>query len=290
MVAALSYEAALAQLEQIATAEAAPAINPLCRGFARTHGRRTARCVLLLHGYTNCPQQFRRFAELLHVRGHSVYVPRMPRHGMADRLSEELGRLGRAELLAALDAAMALAHGLGERVDVLGLSAGANLAAYAAQRRPDLHQAVVIAPVLGAPTVAAWLTPALARMAVLAPNQFRWWDPQLRDQRRGVLHAYPRFATRSLGMLVQLGLEVLAEARRAPPRARVIVVVYNAADTAVARRPIELLVARWRAQGATVREHCFAAELGLIHDIIDPDQEQQRVAYVYPLLLELMGA
>jgi pimeloyl-ACP methyl ester carboxylesterase len=290
VVPPLTYEAALARLAQIAAAEADPAINPLCRGFAHTHGRRMARCVLLLHGYTNCPQQFRRFAELLHARGHSVYVPRMPRHGMADRMTAELGRLGRAELLAALTEALALAHGLGERVDVLGLSAGGNLAAYAAQHRPDVHQAVVIAPVLGAPAVASWATPLLARAAATLPNQFRWWDPQLRDARRGVAHAYPRFATRSLGMLVALGLEVLTAARGASPLARDLVVVYNAADQAVARPPIELLVARWRAQGANVRTCCFAAELGLIHDLIDPDQEQQRVEYVYPLLLELMGA
>jgi hypothetical protein len=49
------------------------------------------------------------------------------------------------------------------------------------------------------------------------------------------------------------------------------------------------LVAHWRAQGAPVREHRFAAELGLLHDIIDPDQEEQRIAYIYPLLLELLG-
>lgn len=285
----LTYAAALTQLAQIATAEATPALNPLCRGFALTHAQRSERCVLLLHGYTNCPQQFRRFAEQLHERGHSVYVPRLPRHGMADRLTTELAQLSRAELLSTLDAGLAIAHGLGERVDVLGLSAGANLAAYAAQHRADVHLAVVIAPVLGTPAIAAWATPALAWAAEIIPNLFRWWDPVLRNQRRGVPHAYPRYATRSLGVVARLGLEVLAEARESRPRAREILLVANAFDTAVTLAPIERLAARWRAHGAAVREHCFAAELKLIHDIIDPEQEQQRIEYIYPLLLELIG-
>jgi alpha-beta hydrolase superfamily lysophospholipase len=286
---ALTYEATLVQLAQIATAEATTALNPLCRSFALTHGRRSERCVLLLHGYTNCPQQFRRFAEQLHERGHSVYVPRLPRHGLADRLTKELADLSRAELLFTLDAGLAIAHGLGERVDVLGLSAGANMAAYAAQYRADVHLAVVIAPVLGTPAVAAWATPALALAAAVIPNQFHWWDPALRNLRRGVPHAYPRYATRSLGVVVRMGLEVLAAAQAKPPHAREILLVANAADAAVTLPPIERLAACWRAHGATVREHCFAAELKLIHDIIDPSQEDQRVEYTYPLLLELIG-
>lgn len=286
----LTYEAALARVAAVARAEEDPAINPVCRGFARTHGARTARCVLLIHGYTNCPQQFRAFAELLHARGHSVYVPRLPRHGMADRLTGELALLTAAELLAWLGQALAVAHGLGDRVDVAGISAGANLAAWAAQRRPDVYQATLIAPVLGTPSLAPWAMPALARVAAVAPNMFRWWDPQARDQRNALPHAYPRFATRSLGQIVGLGLGVLREAAERPPLARAIAVVTNGSDEAVTNPPVEQLVARWRARGAQVRAHHFPPERGLMHDVIDPGQPRQQVELVYPALLELMGA
>ena len=288
MISSMSYAAAMEQLEAIANAESDPTINPICRGFAHTHGQRTARCIVLLHGYTNCPQQFRRFAAQLHQLGHNVYVPRIPRHGLADRMTDALSYLNRSELLNALDQTITLATGLGERVDLLGLSTGANLVIHAAQHRSDIYQAVIIAPVLGTPTIPFWATTMLARLAMVAPNQFRWWDPQIRDQGLRVRHAYPRIATRSLGMLVGMGLRTLAQARSNPPRARDILVVYNAADEAVTRAPIEELVARWRNHGAPVRTHCFAAELGLIHDLIDPDQEQQRVDYVYPVLLDLI--
>lgn len=281
------YDDALARLAELERAEGEFELNPCCRGFALTHGDTTPRCFVLLHGYTNCPQQFRAFAAMLHARGHSVYVPRLPHHGLADRMAADQARLSRADLLGCLDAALAVAHGLGDTVEVLGLSAGGSLAAYAAQRRPDVRRAVVVAPVLGAPAIPAWAITPLAYAAAALPNQFRWWDPASRDERASPAHCYPRYSTRALGAIVRLGLDVLRDARRTPPAAAEILVVTNAADEAVTLPPIELLMARWRARGAAVREHRFPAELGLIHDIVDPEQEKQQVEVVYPVLLEL---
>jgi pimeloyl-ACP methyl ester carboxylesterase len=284
------YDDALARLAELERVEGGAELNPCCRGYALTHGAMTPRCFVLLHGYTNCPQQFRAFAAMLHERGHSVYVPRLPHHGLADRMAPDQARLSRRDLVSCLDDAIAIAHGLGDTVDVLGLSAGGSLAAYAAQRRPDVRRAVVVAPVLGAPVIPAWATTPLAYASAALPNQFRWWDPESRDERPSPPHCYPRYSTRALGAIVRLGLDVLREARSAPPAAAEIVVVTNAADEAVSLPPIEMLMARWRARGAAVREHRFPAELGLIHDIVDPEQEQQRVEVVYPVLLELAGA
>lgn len=284
-----TYAEALARIAALQGAEGGPELNPRCRGYALTHGARTPRCAVLLHGYTNCPQQFRAFAAQLHAGGRSVYVPRLPHHGLADRMAPDQARLSRRELVAYLDAALAVARGLGERVEVLGLSAGGSLAAFAAQRRPEVDLAVVIAPVLGAPAIPAWGTPALAAAAGLLPNQFRWWDPVNKDNRPSPPHCYPRFSTRALGAIVRLSLAVLREARRTPPAAARIVVVTNAADEAVTLPPIELLMARWRARGADVREHRFPAELGLIHDLMDPEQGRQQTALVYPVLLDLLG-
>ncbi len=285
-----SYADTIARLAAIAEAEADPAINPKCRSFALTHGSPTARATLLLHGYTNCPQQFRAFAERLHARGQNVYVPRLPHHGLADRLSTAHGLLGRRELLAYLDDAIAVARGLGAEVGVLGISAGAVLAAYAAQHRPEVARAVIVAPVFGTPGIADWAVGPLAVAGRLLPNQFRWWDPQLRDARRGPTHAYPRYSTRALAAIVSIGRGVLREARRRPPAARSVAIVTNAADQAVTNLPAERLAAAWARHGANLRTYSFGAELGLIHDVIDPDQEHQQIELVYPVLLELVEA
>jgi pimeloyl-ACP methyl ester carboxylesterase len=287
-VSTLTYADAIARIATLEQTEQAEALNPKCRGFALTHGAPAARATLLLHGYTNCPQQFRAFAARLHARGQNVYVPRLPHHGLADRLSAAHALIGRRELLAYLDDALAVAHGLGAEVGVLGISAGGVLAAYGAQHRPDVARAVIVAPVLGTPGVADWAVTPLAAVAGLLPNQFRWWDPQLRDARRGPTHAYPRFSTRALASIVGLGRSVLRDARRRPPAARSIALVTNAADQAVTLSPAERLAAAWARHGAALRTYHFGPELGLIHDVIDPDQERQQIDLVYPVLLDLV--
>ncbi len=282
-----SYEEALGRLRAIAASEAVLPLNPVGHSFALNHGATAERCYVLIHGYTNCPQQFRAFGELLHARGYNVYVPRLPYHGLADRLNNEHGRLDRAALLRYLDDALAVARGLGRRVGVIGISAGAVLAAYSAQFRAEVHYAMPIAPVLGTPSIPRWVTLPLANAARVLPNRYRWWDPVNKDSRRSPPHCYPRYATRVLGTITRMGFEVMRAARRRPPCARAIVMVLNEADEAVDNRPNELLAAYWHAHGARLRLHIFPRERRVIHDCIDPAQELQQVDYVYPILLDL---
>jgi hypothetical protein len=54
----------------------------------------------------------------------------------------------------------------------------------------------------------------------------------------------------------------------------------------VDNRGVAGVVANWRRLGVPVHTHEFPATWGLIHDIIDPAQEQQQVAAVYPKLVE----
>jgi len=283
----LSYEEALRRLEAIAASEAALPLNPVGHSFALNHGAQADRCFVLIHGYTNCPQQFRAFGELLHARGHNVYVPRLPYHSLADRLNNEHGRMDRAALLHYLDDALAVARGLGRRVGLIGISAGAVLAAYAAQFRAEVYYAMPIAPVLGTPSIPRWFTLPLATAGSVLPNRFRWWDPVHKDSRRSPPHCYPRYATRVLATVTRMGFEVLRAAARRPPCARVIVMVLNEADEAVDNAPNELLAARWHGHGARVHLHMFPGERQVIHDCIDPAQELQQVDYVYPILLDL---
>src|SRR5690348_3943799 len=53
---------------------------PLGRSILLTHGHRTARAVVLLHGYTDSPRQFADLADSLFAEGDNVYVPRLPHH------------------------------------------------------------------------------------------------------------------------------------------------------------------------------------------------------------------
>jgi len=63
-----------------------PNANPACRTRLYTHGHRTERALVLLHGFTNCPAQFDALGRQWFERGWNVLIPRYPRHGYSDRL------------------------------------------------------------------------------------------------------------------------------------------------------------------------------------------------------------
>lgn len=265
-----------------------PALMNGCHTNLLTHGHRTGRAVLLLHGLTNCPAQFDSLAEALWQGGANVYVPRLPRHGLEDRLTDALAGVTAAELCAAVDSAVDVARMLGDTLTVAGLSVGGTLAAWVASERSDVDRAVVIAPMIGvARAPGAWTTP-VTRLALVLPNQFVWWDDQQREHLKGPAHVYPRFATRAVAATLQVGARVREQARRHAPGARELVVVTVGGDLAVDNALTAALVADWRAHGARVRTYEFAASLHVPHDMVDPEQVGANLAVSYPVLLDAL--
>ncbi len=80
-------------------AQEAAAYNPLCQTQLLTHGHQTARAIAFLHGYTNCPDQFRQLGQQFHDRGYNVLLAPAPRHGLADVMTTELSQLTAEELV-----------------------------------------------------------------------------------------------------------------------------------------------------------------------------------------------
>jgi carboxylesterase len=261
-------------------------INPVCAYQRRDHGRRTEWAVVLLHGFTNCPRMYEQLATELFDLGLNVLVPRLPHHGLADRLTTELTQLTAEEMEAAGEQALEIASGLGDRVVVAGLSLGAVLAAWLAQFRSEVDRAVIIAPIFCAPKVPEWFSDLAGFIAGLIPNLWIWWDFRAKAAIQGPKHAYPRFPTRAYAEMLKLGYEVKREARRAAPRGRDIRVVLNQNDPAVNNRATYRLVRAWRAQGANVRVYEFPRTQALAHDLVSPDQTYARTAEVYPVLID----
>lgn len=279
------YDAALARLALL-QAQEGDAINPFCRTQLLTHGQRTARVMVLLHGFTNCPHQFHQLATQFYERGYNVLNTRLPRHGLADRLTPALAGLTAQEMADHTNEVLDIAHGLGAEVTLLGFSLGGALAAWAAQERSDLHRAVLVSPAIGLTVPQLRRQKLMGNLLALWPNFFQWWDPVAKDARTGPHHAYPRFASRSLAALLQIGTVVRHEAQRRKPAAQDILVITNPSDNVVDQTVIERVVAAWRQHGATVQTYQFPAEWQLIHDIMDPAQVEQQVARVYPQLIE----
>ncbi len=286
---AASWDEALARVAAL-EAEDGPAIAPECRTILYSHGARTERVVVLLHGLTNCPAQFDSLARTAYARGANVLVPRLPRHGFADHMTTELARVEADSLCAFTDRVLDAAAGLGEHVTVAGLSIGGTMAAWAAQERADVDRAVLIAPLLGVARARGAWTPVVSRLMRALPNVFVWWDDAKKQDLPGPRHVYPRFSTRSIAAATRIGWRVRGESRRRAPACREVVMVTVGGDLAVDNGLNAAVVANWRARGArSIATYEFPAALRLNHDVVDPEQVGGNPAITYPVLARWIG-
>lgn len=246
--------------------------------------QRAPSCVVLLHGYTNCPNQFERLGRELHEDGHAVVAARLPYHGQVNRKPENLGKMSVENLAHCLGTVIDAAHGLGERVTLLGFSFGGVLAGWAAQRRADIDHAVLVSPSLGLQAVKPWLRPLYARLLPILPDRFLWWDPARRMEKLGPQHAYVGYSTRGVGVMLGLGGGLLNAARRAKPMAAQVSVVINPHDDVVDNGAAHALAQAWQRHDARTDLIHFPQHLRLIHDLMDPLQPNQQVDRVYPFI------
>jgi carboxylesterase len=265
-------------------------LYPGCETTFLSHGQQTGRCFVLIHGWTNCPLQWRAFGEELYRCGHNVLIPRLPRHGLADRLTESIAELRAEELLIALDAAVDIARGAGRDVTLAGISLGGILAAWAALHRDDVAEIALIAPSFSYRLVPEWLESGLIATLRALPNLFFWWDPRVKVESKP-RHAYPRFPSHGLYQAGRITRDVMHESQHGRPRTRRVLAVLNDADLAARNRTVEKLLARWRNNGFNdIVLHRFSANLELVHDLIDPAQTAAKPELVYPQLIRLMRA
>lgn len=261
-----------------------PNVNPVCHTRLYTHGHQTERSVVLLHGFTNCPQQFDALGQHFYELGWNVFIPRYPRHGYSDRLTNSIAELRLEHLIAVANRSADAGAGLGKHLTVAGLSLGAILTGHLAQTRSDVERAVLIAPMFGLRPVPGPGLKAVTKLAQVLPNFYIWWNRRLKD-RIGPAHGYPRFSTKAYAALFEAGDAVVNAARKSAPRAGSIAVITNAAEPRLDNRFTYRLVESWRRHGATVSTYEFPASDHLPHDLIDPANTEQNTELVYPVVI-----
>jgi pimeloyl-ACP methyl ester carboxylesterase len=239
--------------------------------------------VVLFHGFTNCPQQFEELGHYLHDRGANVYIPRIPYHGNADRLTRDLAKLDPAILQQASAEAYGFATGLAERVTVLGLSLGGAMALWLAQTQPVDH-AVPVSPFMM--PIGFGHNIGTAGMSALhtIPDMYWWWDPRVKENCKPD-YAYPGYPTYSLAEIVFFANSVLFQSSLKPKAARVTLVT-NKSDPAVNNNIPRSLLAHWKSQGppGDYSEYVFTTLGAPRHDIIDPTTFPAAEKLVYPKL------
>jgi alpha-beta hydrolase superfamily lysophospholipase len=251
------------------------------------HGARTPLAVVLLHGFTNHPGQYREFAPLVYERGANVLIPRMPEQGDRNRLTRRQSRLTAQSLLARASNAVDIACGLGERVCVAGISSSGLLCAYFAQYRADVARAIAIAPVFAVLQIPYAVNYVLTRVMLALPDMYLWWDPRLKDQQRPST-AYPWFSTHALAQTLLIGDDVYAQSRRRDAAASSRVFMTNVHDPAVNNAVTHDVALAWQKhRPGTVIEYAFT-DLPRNHDIVEPDNPNARTDIVYPRLLDLI--
>ena len=279
----LGYAAAVVAFDSVRAAEA-PIVTHGGGSLLYVHGRRTPRAVLLLHGLTNSPRQFRELAELLHARGYNVLVPRLPLHGLAAGDVDVLRALTAEQLREYGDRAVDVADGLGDTLLVLGLSTGGNVAAWIAHHRAEPRRIVVVAPAIRLARIPGPLAGPAMNLLDRVPNVT---IRQQADTARP--HAYFGVSTRALAETFRFGASIAAEAGTVAPRVRDLALVTNANDRTIDEGAALRLAEGW-AQHAEVRvrRYRFESRLGLPHDVVDVTQRCGRTDLVYPVLVALL--
>ena len=281
------FDDAVAQIKAWQEKDNQDLTRDVCVTKLYDHGIQTDHVIVLIHGFTNCPEQFNELGKQYYEAGYNVFIPRMPYHGLSDRLTAALFNLTAENLIAFGDQVIDIAHGLGKRITVMGISGSGTLVAWLAQNRADIDYAFAIAPLFGLAFIPASYTKLFERIALLLPNFFLWWDPRTKaDNPYSIYYAYPRYPTRALVEIIRLGMITRSQAENAPPRASRITIIINDAEPAVSNAEISRVLNLWRNHGqANLSEIHFEKELKLPHDIITPGTPGVPVEITHPRLI-----
>jgi carboxylesterase len=281
------YEEALARVMALQQADNQDLTRDVCITKLYDHGKQTEHVIVLLHGFTTCPEQFNELGKQYYEAGNNVFIPRMPYHGLSDRLTDALVNLTAEELAAFGDKVVDIAHGLGKKVTLLGISGSGTVAAWLAQNRADLDFVFVIAPLFGLAFIPPWFTKIFEQIALRLPNFYMWWDPRTKaDNPYSIYYAYPGYPTRALVEFLRLGMITRAQAQKSAPKAGKITIILNDAEPAVSNAEALRLYRLWQKHSkANLSEVHFERDMRLPHDIITPGTPGVPIEVINPRLI-----
>ena len=282
-----SYEEAVARVKSMQVEDNNDLARDVCITKLLDHGMQTEHVIVLLHGFTTCPEQFHELGKQYFQAGYNVLIPRMPYHGLSDRLTNALINLTAENLASFGDRILDIAHGLGKKVTLMGISGSGTLICWLAQHRSDLDFAVAIAPLFGLAFIPSAFTKLIERLALSLPNFYLWWDPRTKAKNPySIYYAYPGYPSRALVEILRLAMITQVQAEISPPRADKIVVVINESEPAVSNAEIQKLLRSWKKHGnINVSEYRFEKDMKLPHDIITPGTPNLPIEIIHPRLI-----
>ncbi len=280
---ASSYDEAMQKFDDWAADEEELNVLELCRSAVYGPGTSTEVSVVLLHGLTNCPEQYLEMAQEIADQGVNVVVLRAPLHGIGDESGKRIGDVSEAADLDAgdltrwADTSVDIAEGLGGEVRVLGLSMGGATAAWIAQNRA-VDRVVAVAPALTLHGMPSVVDTAVLNLAPRLPHLTVGGSATLD-------HAYAGETIHGAAEMYRMSAAVRRDASNAPPETRDITVIVNPVDNQVDNTDIEDLAESWEAQGAEVERVSLDFGVDLPHDVVDPGQPTGRTDLTWPVFI-----
>ena len=282
-----SYEEAVACIKSMQEEDNKDLARDVCITKLLDHGMQTEHVSVLLHGFTTCPEQFHELGKQYFEAGYNVLIPRVPYHGLSDRLTNALINLTAENLASFGDRVLDISHGLGRKVTVMGISGSGTLICWLAQNRADLDFAVSIAPLFGLAFIPPVLTKLFEQIVLLLPNFYLWWDPRTKAKNPySIYYAYPGYPLRALVEILRLAMVCRAQAITSPPLGENIVIVINESEPAVSNTEIHKLINSWKKHGkGNISEYFFETDMKLPHDIITPGTPNLPIELIHPRLV-----
>lgn len=289
---AAGYLDAVARIEAIQADEAASDLIDEGPSIALLTGSQTTTSVVIFHGYTSVPRQFRLVAEGYRAQGMNVWVPRLPYHGQTDRMTDDFSKITAEGLRDFADHNIDIAAGLGEHVIVIGFSGGGSMAAWAGVEREQVAQTVLISPLLHPLGYPEWQARPLVRAIRLLPfDIYNWWDAEKKDADiEG--YNYPRYSLKGIAALLSLGHYVDGRAAQQPyPALAPVLLVRNDGDQRLDSAYNERYVGRMSAP-EQLRVYRIPASAQLLHNFISPEpfgESHEHITEAYRHLSDALG-
>ena len=274
------YETALIELENIQSNDLSENIVEVCKTQWLTHGYKTEKVVVFFHGLSNCPAQFDPLARDFFDQGYNVIIARFPAHVDISRHPRYMTPTAE-DFRPMADLSIDLAHGLGDDVYVLGLSAGGGVAAWIAQYRSDVERVVMVAPFFGLIGLPSGINQWVINLTTRLPNiSISSSSP--------VPYQYLGMSTTGIGESMRFAQLPREASLSQPLGAGAIVLVTVENDLVVSNQMAQRILSQWEANGAQVDEFIFDSEFGLPHDVIDIHQNKANPNLVYPIMIDLI--
>ena len=278
------YNKAVEMVEQLQKDEE-PITKDITRSILMTHGEKTDDVYVLVHGVTNAPHEFEELGKILYDSGANVMILRMPHHGLKSGDISELKGLKPEEILDYMNTSIDIANALGDRMTVIGLSAGATVAGWMAQNREEVDRAVLLSPFMGIKETPMFLDPILMRAFLRLPG-FSIGGGDEPDRK----WVYVGESSKGIGTFMLIGQATLKQAEKTPPQADDIYIITTASDLGADNRWSMKLADAWKAQGANVTTYEFPKDQKVPHASIDPFTDQPIRQMVYDKITEWLEA